>query len=66
MYAPCVPLVADVLTLYVYAVLDVLQITILLIIVHVDAVDPLSARLVAAVAVVVPNRLYTSAILCPH
>ena len=61
MYAPCVPVVADVLTLYVYAVLDVLAITIELTTVYVDAVAPLSKTLVALVAVVVPRRFGNSA-----
>jgi hypothetical protein len=61
MYAPCVALVADVDTLYVYAVALVLQITMDETTVYVLAVEPLSNTLAAAVAVVVPNRLITSA-----
>jgi hypothetical protein len=66
MYAPCVPDVADVLTLYVYDVLDVLAITIDDTTVYVDAVAPLSHTLVALVAVVVPRRFGNSAMSASH
>ena len=66
MYAPCVALVADVLTLYVYAVDDVLQITMDETTVYVLAVLPLSHTFVAEVAVVVPSRLMTSAMSGSH
>jgi hypothetical protein len=61
-YAPCVPVVADVLTLYVYDVADVLAITMELTTVYVDAVAPLSKTFVALVATVVPRRFGNSAI----
>jgi hypothetical protein len=60
-YAPCVADDAEVLMLYVCAVLDVLQMTMLDTTVYVEAVAPLSNTLAAAVAVVVPKRLMTSA-----
>ena len=56
-YAPCVAVpFVEVETVYVYAVLDVLQITIDEMIVHVEAVAPLSTMFVTVVEASVPKR----------